>query len=114
VIGIEKTEHDLMSPLSAAILENPDVSALGDGLVDVLGELNRAMVGIVVVHESAHKTDDDVGSSRRIVGPNRRSIHSARERRYASGKNHQGDYRSAKWIEPAQERIPIPTSQPIR
>jgi len=78
VIGIEKSDNGIIGPFSAAILENPDIGALGSSLPDTLRELNGAVVRIVVTDEATHEADHNVGSWDRSVGPNYRRVHSAR------------------------------------
>jgi len=64
VIGVEETKHFRVGLFSAAVLENADVSVLGNGLLDALRELNRAMMGIVMTYKTTHETDDNVDGER--------------------------------------------------
>ena len=98
-IGIEQAEDRGVSLFPAAVLENPHVRVLGDRSLDLLGELNRTMVPVIVADESADETDYDVGRSRSCrswLWPERCCIHCPGERRHSRSQDREGDDRSAK------------------
>jgi hypothetical protein len=59
-ISVEKTNHGVVGSLPAAVFENADVCSLGNGLPNAFCQLDRAVVGVVVTHKTAHETDDNV------------------------------------------------------
>jgi len=67
-IGIEQAEDSGVSLLPAAVLENLDISIFGNGSFDQFGELNWAVVRVVVGDETSDETDYDVGRRRGWLG----------------------------------------------
>jgi len=56
-VGIEQSHDSVIGLLSVAVLENADVCIRGDGSANALGELNRAMVKIVVADKAADEAN---------------------------------------------------------
>ena len=67
-IGIEQAEDGRVSLLPATVFKNLDISVFGDGSLDLLGELNWAVVRVVVGDETSDETDYDVGRRRGWLG----------------------------------------------
>jgi len=87
VIGVEETKHFRVGLFSPAVLENADVSVLGNGLLDALRELNRAMMGIVMTYKTTHETDDNVGRRSGGIGADYCSIDGSSQRGDNSGQD---------------------------
>jgi len=95
-ISVEQADDIVIGLFPATIFENPDVGVFGNGSLDLLCQLNRAVVWVVMVHESAYETDYDIGRSRDLLGSERRGIPCAGHRRHSRGQDGQGDNGSAK------------------
>jgi hypothetical protein len=68
MIGIEPAKNSVVGRLAVAILEDLDRGTRGKVWLKSVGELHRAVVEIVVTHEAAGKTNEDVRACRRSVG----------------------------------------------
>jgi hypothetical protein len=61
-------KNSVIGLLPMAVLENPDIGSLGNGLPYALGKLNWAVVRVVMVDEAAYEADHDIGSRIRLLG----------------------------------------------
>jgi hypothetical protein len=60
MIGVQQAQDGLVRGFSVAVLEDLDRSAFGKVLANSLRELHGTMMGIVVAHKTARKTDEDI------------------------------------------------------
>lgn len=61
MVGIEKAENRFEGLLAPPIFEHSHVSVFGNGGADALGQLDRAVMKIVMCDEAADETDDYFG-----------------------------------------------------
>ena len=60
LIGVKQVKDGFERHLAMAILENLDVGVFGEILLKALRDLDRAVVGVGVAHETADEADQDV------------------------------------------------------
>jgi hypothetical protein len=60
LIGIKQVKDGFEGQFPMAILEDLDVGVFGEVLLKALRNLDRAVVGVGVAHETAHEADQDV------------------------------------------------------
>ena len=87
VIGVEQAEDGVVGLFPATVLKNPHISIFGNSSLDLLRELNRAVVRVVMADKSAHEADHNVRRSRSAFGPERRHPLAARELRHSREQN---------------------------
>ena len=80
VIGVQQSNDVVVSLLSSAVFENPDVGVFGNGSLNLPRELDGAVVRVVMADETTHETDHDVGRSGSRVGRERCGVQRSRER----------------------------------
>jgi hypothetical protein len=61
VVGVQEFADDIVSGFAAAVLEDFDVDVGGVVFAEVVGDLDGAVDGVVVVDEAAYEADDDGG-----------------------------------------------------
>jgi hypothetical protein len=64
MIAIEQAHDGFVGVFSVTVLENLNEVVLGNALANALGELNRLLVLVIVTHEAANKTDENIGRRR--------------------------------------------------
>jgi hypothetical protein len=57
--GPEQVENEIVGIVQPAVFEGRDLRDGGIIFSQVLGELHRAVYGVIVANEAAEKTDDD-------------------------------------------------------
>jgi len=104
VISVEQTNDGVIGLFSAAVFEDLNISALGEGLADALCELNRAVVRVIRTYETADEADHDIGRSSR--GVRNGGIPGASERGNCGSQDCEGNEPGAKWCGARQQRTP--------
>lgn len=73
-VGIEQVKNRGVGAFAVAILEDSNVGSGRKVRTNAFGELNRAMMRIVMADETADEANDDVGSGRRGTGRSRSAV----------------------------------------
>ncbi len=102
MIGIEQSNDAVEGLFSSPVFENPDIGVLGNCSLDLLCELNRAVMRIVVADETAYEADHNVGRRGVCFRPEGRGIHGPGERGQACSEDHQTNDQCTKCGDPAQ------------
>ncbi len=82
VIRVQKSNDGIVGSLPPPVLEDTDKGLFGNSSLDLLRQLNRAVVRAVVSDEATHKTDHNAGRSGGGLGAEHRAIQSSRESRH--------------------------------
>src|ERR1700685_2568321 len=94
-------KNGVIGLLPMAVLENLHVGSRGNGLPYASGELNRAVVRVVMVDEAAHESDHNVRSRIRRLG-RESGVSWLREAGQGRGQKHPGCEGSSKCERTAQ------------
>ena len=62
VIAIKQPQNCVVGGLPVTILEDPDVGAVREIVLDALRQSDRTMIGVIVAHEPTGKSNNNSGN----------------------------------------------------